>query len=40
LRELDRLADFAGLGRDTMAELFQHIGDHHPDHDLVLHEEN
>ncbi len=25
---------------DAMAEFLQHIGDHHPDHDLVLHEEN
>jgi len=25
--------DFAGLGRDAVASLPRHVGDHHPDHD-------
>ena len=32
-------ADLAGLGRDPVAQFFQHFGDHHPDHDLVFDEE-
>ena len=32
--------DFTGLGRDAVAELLQHVSDHHPDHDLVLDEEH
>ena len=40
LRQPDRLVDLAGLGSDAVAEFFQHVGDHHPDHDLVLDEEH
>ena len=40
LHQLDRFADFAGLGSDAVAQLFQHVSDHHPDHDLVFNEEN
>ncbi len=40
LRQLDRFADFAGLGGHAVAQLFEHIGDHHPDHDLVFDQEN
>src|SRR6266850_711588 len=36
LRQPDRLVDLAGFGRDAVAQLLQHVGDHHPDHDLVL----
>src|SRR6185369_9088735 len=40
LHQPDRFADFAGLGSYAVAQLFQHISDHHPDHDLVFNEEN
>jgi len=40
LRQPDRLVDFAGLGRDAVAEFLQHVSNHHPDHDLVLDEEH
>src|ERR1700722_10273626 len=39
LRQPDRLVDLAGLGSDAVAELRQHVDDHHSDHDLVLDEE-
>src|SRR6185312_16299266 len=40
LRKPDRLVDFARLGRHGVAEFLKHVGDHHPDHDLVLDEEH
>jgi hypothetical protein len=40
LHQLDRFADFAGLGSYAVAQLFQHVSDHHPDHNLVFDEEN
>ena len=40
LRQSDGLADLAGFGRDAVAQLLQHVGDHHPDHDFVLNEEH
>jgi hypothetical protein len=40
LGELDRLVDIAGLRGHAVTEFFQHVGDHHPDHDLILHEEH
>jgi hypothetical protein len=33
-------ADIPGLGGDRMAKFFDHVGDHHPDHDLVLDEQH
>jgi hypothetical protein len=40
LGEPDGLLDLPGLSRDAVAELFEHVGHHHPDHDLVLDEED
>jgi hypothetical protein len=40
LHQLDRFADVAGLGSYAVAQLFQHVSDHHPDHHLVFDEEN
>src|SRR5229473_4194773 len=40
LRQPDRLVDLAGLGGHAVAELLQHVRDHHPDHHLVLDEEH
>ena len=37
---LSGVTDFAGFGGDAVAELFQHVGHHHPDHDLVFNEEH
>ena len=31
--------DVAGFGRHRVAQILQHVGDHHPDHDLVLDQE-
>jgi len=33
-------ADLTGLGRNREAKFFQHVGNHHPDHDLVFDQEN
>jgi hypothetical protein len=33
-------ADIPGLGGDRMAKFFDHVGDHHPDHDLVFDEQH
>jgi len=40
LRKPDGLADLASLAGNAVAELFEHVGDHHPDHDLVLDEKH
>src|SRR5262245_57375734 len=40
LGQLERFVDLAGLGSNPVAELFQHVGNHHPDHHLVLDEEH
>ena len=40
LRQSDRLIDLAGLGGDAIAEFLEHVGDHHPDHDLVFYKED
>jgi hypothetical protein len=40
LRQPDSFVDLAGLGHDAVAQLLEHVGDHHPDHDLVLDEEH
>jgi len=36
LRQLGGAVDIASLSGHLMAKLLDHVGDHHPDHDLVF----